>query len=116
MRAYKLVLYSGNGEYETYEKYLSENTFRKMQKALAEGSDLIILKDRIIRRSQIKEVMPADSDVAEYMQQLNLSQKEVMEDILKLDLSEEKSLGSGDNKNKKDGFEKISSDDYKLNG
>ena len=67
MRYFKLVTYTDGSEYETHEKLIDEPTFRKYQKALAEGNDFIITEDRVIKRKMIKEILPADDVVGEYV-------------------------------------------------
>mgnify|MGYP001578278843 CR=1 FL=1 len=66
MRYFKLVLYTTGGEYETKESYIDESTFRQFQRAVVEGKDFIVLENKVIKRSLIKEIQPADEEVREY--------------------------------------------------
>ena len=69
MRYFKLITYTTGGEFETHEKLIDEPTFRQYQKAMIEGKDFLVLEDRIIKRNMIKEILPADADVKEYLAQ-----------------------------------------------
>jgi len=66
MRYYKVIQYGDGEEYSTKEMIIDEPTFRQYQKLIAEGKERIVLEDRIISVSSIKEIVPADDDVAEY--------------------------------------------------
>lgn len=93
MRYFKIVIYSGDGDYETKEKIIGEKTFRNIQKALIGGSDLLVLEDRVIKRSQIKEITPADNEVAEYRNEgLNVEKLLNISDIDKLKEGEKTEL------------------------
>lgn len=62
---FKLLTYTGGEDYETRETLINFDTFRKFQQEISEGKDLLILSDRIIKVSSIKEISPAD-DIVEY--------------------------------------------------
>ena len=74
MRYFKLVTYiSGGKDYETQEKLIDEPMFRSYQRAIIDGKELLVLEDRVIKLSSIKEILPADDIVAEHLKQgLNL--------------------------------------------
>lgn len=67
MRFFKMNVYVSGDDYETRESLIDEETFRKYQKAIAEGSTHLILEDRVIKVSLIKEILPADEIVKEYI-------------------------------------------------
>ena len=62
-----MVYVDGGEEYEAKETLIDEVMFRLLRKAFAEGADFISLPDRIIKRSRIKEILPADEIVQEYL-------------------------------------------------
>jgi hypothetical protein len=66
MKYFKMIFYTTGSDYETMEKLIDEISFRKIQQALANGSDMLIMEDRVIRRNQIKEIISADEEVNEY--------------------------------------------------
>jgi hypothetical protein len=63
---YKLITYAEGDNYETREKIITEEAFRQFQDAVINKAEFLVLEDRIIRISSIKEVLPADDEVAEY--------------------------------------------------
>lgn len=65
-RYWNLVIYTTGAEYETRERLIDEETFRQYQKAIMGGATHLVLEDRIIKVSQIKEVLPANDVVREY--------------------------------------------------
>ncbi len=69
MRYFKMVIYTTGGDFETREWLIDEPTFRQYQKAIAEGGTHLVLEDRVIKVSSIKEIMPATSEVREYLAQ-----------------------------------------------
>ena len=69
MRYWKLIIYTTGEEYETKEFLINEPEFRQYQKAIAEGKDFLVLEDKVIKRNQIKEILPADEIVSEYRKQ-----------------------------------------------
>lgn len=85
MRFFKVVTYTTGEEFETHEFYVDEPTFRIYQKAIAEGRDFIVAEDRVIKRKMIKEIIPADKDIAEYKKvgvthkQLGLPERPLLE-------------------------------------
>lgn len=87
MRYFKLVWYAGDDDYGTMEKLIDEPTFRKYQQAVLQGSDFLMLEDRIIKTKLIKEALPADEEVKEYIA-MGVSMKS-------LNLPEITSLSSG---------------------
>lgn len=68
MRYWKFITYTDGSEYATHERLIDETAFRKYQKAMVEGVDFFVLEDRIIKRKMIKEVVPADDIVREYVE------------------------------------------------
>src|SRR3990167_2763748 len=78
MRYYRLIYYTKDrGEdYETNEKLITEKQFRQYQKAVAENVDYLVLEDRIIKRSSIKEIFPATELLSEY-QKMGMPAKEL---------------------------------------
>ena len=66
MRYFKLITYTSGEEYETKETLIDEPTFRQFQKAIVEQKDFIVLENKVIKRSMIKEILPADDIIAEY--------------------------------------------------
>lgn len=95
---YKLVTYTDGAEYETHEKLIDLDTFRKYQRAIAEGMKILILEDRVIKISSIKEIIPADDIVREYITtggKLN-----------ELGLKESDRLGQGETFRLDEGFKK----------
>ncbi len=76
MRYFKLIYYTTGLEYETNEILMNEPFFRQIQKAIVENKDYILLEDRVIKRSSIKEITPADEIVKEYLG-YNLSLKSI---------------------------------------
>ena len=69
MRFWKLVIYTKGEDYETREFFIDEPTFRQYQEAIVGDKEFIIMKDRVIKRSMIKEILPADTDIKEYLDQ-----------------------------------------------
>ena len=66
-RYWKINIYVTGEDYETREILIEEPTFRKYQKAIAEGSTHLILEDRVIKTTSIKEILPADEIVQGYL-------------------------------------------------
>ena len=65
---FKMYVYVEGGEdFETRETLIDLPTFRQYQKMIAEGRTHLVLKDRVIKVSSIKEIMPADDVVKEYI-------------------------------------------------
>lgn len=69
MRYWKVVIYRTGGEWETTEYYIDEPTFRQYQKAIIENKDFIVLENKIIKRTLIKEILPANEEIDEYLKQ-----------------------------------------------
>lgn len=69
MRYWKIVIYTTGEKYETTEFYIDESKFRQYQKAIAEDKDFIIMEDRVIKRNMIKEILPANTEIREYLEQ-----------------------------------------------
>ena len=69
MRIWKLVIWTTGEQYDTKEFYIDEPKFRQYLKAIAEDKDFIIMEDRVIKRTMIKEIMPADGEIREYLEQ-----------------------------------------------
>jgi len=69
MRYYKVLQYGDDDTYSVKETLIDEPTFRQYQKLIAEGKEKLVLKDRIISVSSIKEIIPADDEIIEYQQQ-----------------------------------------------
>ena len=67
MRYFKVVTWTTGEDYETKEFYIDEIDFRKYQNALAGGNEFLMSDDRVIRRSQIKEIVQADGEIKEYL-------------------------------------------------
>ena len=64
MRFFKLMTFVSGEDYETHEKLIDEPTFRKFQRAFVEGKTHLMLEDRVIKMSSIKEILPADDIIA----------------------------------------------------
>jgi len=69
MNYFKIICYGNDAEFSTKETIIDEPTFRQYQKLISEGKEKIVLKDRIISVSSIKEITPANDIVAEYQRQ-----------------------------------------------
>ena len=67
MRYFKMNIYVTGEDYETKEILIDEPTFRKYQKAIVDESTHLVLEDRVIKVSSIKEILPADDIVKEYL-------------------------------------------------
>jgi hypothetical protein len=65
MRYFKLNYYTSEGAYETWEDLIDEPKFRQIQKAILDGNDFIIMENKVIKRSAIREMSPAD-DIVQY--------------------------------------------------
>lgn len=62
-----MVYVKGGEDFETRESLIDEPTFRQYQKAMIEGSEKLVLEDRIIKMSSIAEILPDDGIVKEYL-------------------------------------------------
>lgn len=69
MRIWKIVIWTTGEEYETREFYIDESKFRQYQKAILDDKEFIVMEDRVIKRSMIKEIIPANDEVKEYLEQ-----------------------------------------------
>jgi len=69
MRIWKLIYYTTGEQYETSEFYIDEPKFRQYQKAILEGSEFLVLEDRVIKTKMIKEILPAEKEVEDYLRQ-----------------------------------------------
>ena len=69
MNYYKVITYAEGENYETREEYIDEPTFRQYQQLISEGKDKLILKERILSVSAIKEILPADDEISEHQRQ-----------------------------------------------
>ena len=87
-----MYVYVQGEDYETRETLIAEDTFRKYQQAIVKGATHLILEDRVIKVSSIKEILPADDIVQEYLRQGTT--------LAQLGLSESPQIESG---KKKDG-------------
>jgi hypothetical protein len=67
MRYFKMMVYVDGGDYETRETLIDEPTFRQYQKAMLDGAERLVLEDRVIKTTSIKEIFPADDIVHEYL-------------------------------------------------
>lgn len=96
---FKMMTYVTGGEdYETHETLLDLNAFRQFQKAIIEHNDFLVLGDRVIKVSSIKEILPAD-DIVEYYK--SVGQKLENMGILSGPVAPELSEPSGDGTLKK---------------
>ena len=59
MKLYKLVIWSGDEDFATKEYMVREEDFRNYQNTILNGKEFLVLKDKIIKVSQIKECLPA---------------------------------------------------------
>jgi hypothetical protein len=66
-RYFKMYVYVVGEDYETRETLIDESTFRKYQRAIVEGNTHLVLEDKIMKVSSIKEILPADDIVNEYL-------------------------------------------------
>ena len=69
MKYFRILQYGDGENYETKETIITEPIFRQYQKLIAEGKEKLVLEDRIISVSSIKEIIPAGEVVAEYQRQ-----------------------------------------------
>ena len=67
MRFFKMMIYVTGEDYETREMIIDEPTFRKYQKAMISGVTHLVLEDKIIKMTSIKEILPADEIIKEYL-------------------------------------------------
>lgn len=85
MRYFKLIFYVEGEDYETSEMLVDEPQFRQYQKAIATGATHLMMKDRVIKTTAIKEILPADDIVREFqasgtpLSRLGLSDKPLIE-------------------------------------
>ena len=69
MRYYKVIQYGNDADFSTKETIINEVDFQQYRKLISEGKEKLVLKDRIISVSSIKEIVLADDIVAEYQRQ-----------------------------------------------
>lgn len=69
MRYFKMIQYAEGDNYETKETIITEPIFQQYRQMIAEGKEKLVLQDRIISVSSIKEIVPADDIVAGYQKQ-----------------------------------------------
>ena len=67
---------SGGEDFETHETLINLDTFRQYQKAIGDGKEFLILEDRVIKISSIKEILPAD-DIVNYHLRTGTTLKEL---------------------------------------
>ena len=67
MKYWKIIFYTGEGEFETREMIINDKEYKQVQKVLAQGGDLIILKDKpTVKRTSIASIIEADREINEY--------------------------------------------------
>lgn len=80
------MVYVDGDAYETRETLIDEPTFRQYQKAMLDGAERLILEDRVIKTTSIKEILPANDIVKEYLsmgitlKSLGLAERELIGD------------------------------------
>ena len=62
-----MYIYVQGEDYETREILINEPTFRKYQRAIIDKSTHLVLEDRVIKTTSIKEILPADDIVKDYL-------------------------------------------------
>lgn len=81
-----MLCYVEGEDYETKETLIDEPTFRQFQEAILQKGTHLVLEDRVIKVSSIKEILPADDIVAEYTRsgitpkQLGLKESPMLEE------------------------------------
>lgn len=75
-RYFKMNIYVTGSDYETQESLIDEETFRKYQQAILDGSTHLVLPNKVIKVSSIREILPADDIVKEY-QAVGIPMKEL---------------------------------------
>ena len=89
MKFWKLVFYTGKGDYETNELILTNDEYDKVQAVLSKGVDLIILKGRqTIKRTSIASITDCTGEIQEY-KEMGVQIAGILDDPKPL-------LGSGD--------------------
>ncbi len=66
MRYFRITYYAGEGDFETKSVLIDEPKFRAYQKAMLDDASHLMLENRTIKMSSIKEVEPADDEVDEF--------------------------------------------------
>lgn len=67
MNYWKIIYYTGEGDYETSEVLINNDEYEKIQDALSKGADMLILSGRpTIKRSSLKAINGADDIIADY--------------------------------------------------
>jgi len=63
MNYWKIIFYTGEGEFETNELIINDEEYQKVQQVLSSGGDLIILRNRpVIKRSLIASITKASQE------------------------------------------------------
>lgn len=65
-RFFRITYYAGEEDFETKSVLIDEPKFRAYQKAMLDDASHLMLENRTIKMSAIKEVEPADDEVAEF--------------------------------------------------
>jgi hypothetical protein len=66
MKLYKLVIYSGEKDFETKEYIVDEEVFKGHQQALINKNKFFLLKDKTLKTELVKECIPAtERDIRE---------------------------------------------------
>lgn len=67
---WKLIFYTGEGEFETKELIINDTQYRQVQKALGEGREFIVLENKpTIKGKLIASITDATDEVGEYQKQ-----------------------------------------------
>jgi hypothetical protein len=100
---WRISYYSSGGDYEKSSFIVDANTYRKIQRQLAEGADFLIMEGRpTIKRGQIASIDVADEEIEEFTnrgityKRLGLPSPEEIQ-ILRLKEEEEKYLNGKNN-------------------
>lgn len=69
MKYFKIIQYAEGENYQTKETIIPESIFIQYRDLISQGKEKLVLEDRIISVSSIKEIVPADDIVAEYQKE-----------------------------------------------
>ena len=95
MRFWKFIYWTTGAEYETTEFYIGEPDFRKYQRAIIEGKELLVMEDRVIKVKMVKEIVPADEDVKDYLK-MGITLKQLgLKELPKLEEAKKEQLNEG---------------------
>jgi hypothetical protein len=69
MKYFRIIQYAEGEHYETKETIIPESIFLQYRDLISQGKEKLVLEDRVISVSSIKEIIPADDIVAEYQKE-----------------------------------------------